>query len=364
MTIEKMSLLVMPDEVLATIFENLSKHAVAMSACVCRRFHNLAVEPLYRDIAFQAPSHYSEEQAGPRDVFKFYNLLRSLAVDPSLTLHIRSFYLQAWHVTAFFKSSLTVFQKPLEFPSLTSLEFEYGSMTIQNLTDVLHRTPMLRRLYCKFNLIYKQDGLDVRCLDFESLGHALKLVSNTMEELALTLDTCYDNQFEDDDIWNSPYRVYKLKGHLGSALRDCLNLKRLTTQISILLGVTHDTKISLLDVLPLTLLQLSLVDASHTVGLGEWLDPMLVDRLFDYLHDGAIKAGLKHLFVDTQASQGGFGVDLPGGIRVLRYDENEWAKLKRVVLSNHYDFSYDQNIVWINTLQDPCEQLICEMRLP
>ena len=223
---------------------------------------------------------------------------------------------------------------------------------------------MLRRLYCKFKLNYMDDGSDIRYFDLESLGHALKLVSNTIEELALTLSRCYDDQMEDDDIWNSPYREHELRGHLGSVLRGCLHLERLTTQISILLGVTHDTKIALLDVLPLTLLQLRLVDASHTVSLGEWLDPMLVDKLFNYLGDGAIKAGLKHLFVDSQASQGGFGVDLPGGICVLRYDENEWVKLKRLVLSNHYDFSYDQNIVWINTLKDPCEHLICEMRLP
>ena len=185
----------MPDEILATIFQNLPTHALAISRCVCRRFHNLAAESLYRDISFQAPSHYSEQQARPRDVLKFGNLLRTLAVNPSLTFYTKSFYLQAWHVTAFFKSSPTVFQKPLVFPSLTSLEFEYGSMTVQNLTDVLYRTPMLRRLYCKFKLNYMDDGSGIRYFDLESLGHALKLVCNTIEELALTLSRCYDDQY-------------------------------------------------------------------------------------------------------------------------------------------------------------------------
>ena len=142
---------------------------------------------------------------------------------------------------------------------------------------------------------------------------------------------------EEDYSWTRSCREHRLRGHLGSVLRGCPHLKRLTTQTSILLGVTHDPNIALLDVLP------------------------LVDKLFIYLGDGPIKAGLKHLVVDSQASQGGFGVDLPGEIRVSRYDENEWVKLKELVLSNDYDLSYDQNIVWINTLKDPCEQLIREI---
>ena len=343
----------MPDEILSTIFENLPKPALAASACVCRRFHHLAVESLYRDIAFQATSHHTEEQARPTDILKFHIWLLTLAAKPNLIFRVKSLYLQAWYVTVFFRPSFPDIHKPLAFPSLTSLDFEYGSMTIQHLTDVLHRTPMLRCLSCKFNSLYKPESSDPHCFDFEALGHAIRLVTNTIQELALIWDTCYDTKFEDDDVWINPYCAYEFKGHLGSALRDCRNLKRLTTQISVLLGVTHHTEISLLDVLPLTLQQLKLVHASDTVDAGEWLNPMLIENLFDYLHDGAIQAGLKHLFVETQASPG--GLDLPGGLPVLRYHEHEWMKLKRLVESNHYDYSLDQDIVCINTLQDPCD---------
>ena len=364
MTDHKMSLPLMPDEILATIFQNLSNHALAMSACVSRRFYNLAVEPLYCHMAFHAPSYHSEEQAWPPDVIKFYNLLRGLAAKPNLTSHIKSFHLEAWHVTAFCNASPPVFQKPLEFPALTSLDLQYGSMTIQNLNDVLQETSMLRCLCCRFKLNHKSTDRYNPRFELESLGHALKLVSNTIEELTLTLNRCYDIEFDDYDIFNSPYREYQLRGHLGSVLRDCLHLQRLTTQISILLGVTDSTKIALLDVLPLSLLQLRLVDSFPTLPVIEWLDPRLVDKLFDYLGDGAIEAGLKHLFVDSQANHVRCSKDFPSGARVLRYEEHEWETLKRLVLSNHYDFSYDQNIVWINTLEQPCEQLICDKRLP
>lgn len=356
-----MSLLLMPDEILATVFGNLSKHALAMSAYVCRRLHTLAVEALYRDIAFQSLSYHSEGHASPRDVFKFCDLLRTLATKPSLTFLMRSFYLQAWHVTRFFTPSLVISQKSLEFPSLTSLEFEYGSMTLENLSDVLQRTPMLRYLHCKFNLNYQDDGSFVKHFDLELLGHALKHVSNTIEELAITMSRSYEERPEEHDAWDIRYREYHPIGHLGSVLRDCVHLNRLTTQISILLGENHSTKVSLLDVLPLNLLQLRIVDPSKRFSGGEWPDSMLVDKLFDYLRDGAIKAGLKHLFVHVQASE---VVDLQDVRHNLGYDEDDWEKLKRLVLSNKYDFSYDQNIVSINTQEDPCEQLICEICSP
>lgn len=288
--------MILPDEILSSIFSLLPQSHLLPITRVCRRLYEIVQPLLYRSIASHAKSEALHNDVPSTQYQSCHLLTRTLLNDPPLASLMKTFTMEARHPSILIEDLSTTTdaqgEGTLSFPSLKTLILRHAQIQGPTFRKLLTLTPKVEVLDCNFECDANPfDKYHAMFLDCSELGSALlSSLSATLVQLKISVEFVTSAALEIDNGGSYEGRdAWGIKGRLGTSLKGMRALRRLEVPWSVLLGWLKRDRIPLKECLPSELRDLVL---AHDLGFFmnyEWDDERVcVSSLMEYVDaDGA-----------------------------------------------------------------------------